>query len=936
MSQPGRYNCYQYFNQCNFMFYRTLTLTFISLIFSICASLTANAQNNTPYYQASVWDRAPSKIRHFTTGGDPHNQRNTNPDSPAPYESPSGTELYRQAISQAELLDAQGRTHHLFFQPPSQQRVAETSSALEKMYKERVVNDLQQFGYDLFGIPTRETETFLSSLGRDSYSIPTGAVADDFILDIGDQLEVVFTGQRSDRNIYNINTQGQLLIKDFPPIPAAGRSIGQVRISVEAAARNLHNTQAYISLASVRQIGVLVVGHVRKPGRKNLTVFHTVLDALMETGGVKKTGSLRQIKLVRDGRSQLIDIYSLLMYGATNADMQLRDGDRIIIPPIGPTIAVTGEVKRPGIFEILPRLKGMRHQSENASEKLSLNDALDLAGGVLVSGQNRFLKISNAANGQEQVSEIHDAFAHHFGDGSILMVSKGKEKRAGMVELVGHTRKAGIHALSEAPALGHLLSDHNVLGDDIYPLIGVIERYNPEQLSRQYIDFPLKLVMSGDYDRKLQEDDVVHLFSNAQIRALAQDKNRHRQNRGQSETTHQDNAFIMASYRGNGKRNENGNGSGNGGRASTEQGSAYTDASTINNTIDDEVLATFLKERAVFVRGAVRQPGLYPVATGATLDSVLAVAGGLALEANVNNIEVTSNMQGEHLQKNRRIGTRRIHVNVRETNPKDIQIGPGDSIRVNQKFDKISDKSVLIIGEVQNPGRYDLIPGDKVSDLLQRAGGLTRQAYPAGAIFSRESERRSEEARYRAAARDLERALAISLEKNDSKSPNATQVAMARDLAEELRSVEAVGRITVETDPGILTSQPEVDMLLESGDRIFIPKRPMSVRVSGEILSPASLQFRERKKLLDYIHEAGGFTYHADKDRTFVLYPDGSAQPLQVSSWNQRATFIPPGSTIVVPRDPKPFDFIESAKDISQILSNLAVTAIFLDDVRDD
>jgi len=67
-----------------------------------------------------------------------------------------------------------------------------------------------------------------------------------------------------------------------------------------------------------------------------------------------------------------------------------------------------------------------------------------------------------------------------------------------------------------------------------------------------------------------------------------------------------------------------------------------------------------------------------------------------------------------------------------------------------------------------------------------------------------------------------------------------------------------------------------------------------------------------------------------------VLYPDGSAQPLQVSSWNYRPTFIPPGSTIVVPRDPKPFDFIESAKDISQILSNLAVTGIFLDDVRDD
>jgi polysaccharide export outer membrane protein len=87
---------------------------------------------------------------------------------------------------------------------------------------------------------------------------------------------------------------------------------------------------------------------------------------------------------------------------------------------------------------------------------------------------------------------------------------------------------------------------------------------------------------------------------------------------------------------------------------------------------------------------------------------------------------------------------------------------------------------------------------------------------------------------------------------------------------------------------------------------------------------------------LDYVNQAGGFTFNADTDRTFVLYPDGSAQPLQVSAWNHSSTMIPPGSTIVVPRDPKPFDFIQSAKDVSQILSNLAVTGIFVRDLRDD
>ena len=334
-----------------------------------------------------------------------------------------------------------------------------------------------------------------------------------------------------------------------------------------------------------------------------------------------------------------------------------------------------------------------------------------------------------------------------------------------------------------------------------------------------------------------------------------------------------------------------------------------------------------MKERSAFLRGAVRNAGPYPVSEGIPLSSILAVAGGLSLEADRSNIEVTSAHNGPSKTRDR--------INFAETNPQDIIIGAGDSVRVNQKFNKIKDNSVLIMGEVQNPGRYDLVPGDRISDLLDRAGGLTDQAYAYGAIFSRAAERRAEEMRFRTQAKEVELAIAAALEADDEKV-NAGKIAEARSLASELRNAQGVGRITVEADPATLVTSPELDMLLESGDRLYIPKRGLTVRVSGEVLSPASLQFRERKASLDYIHEAGGFTFHADKDRTFVIYPDGSAQPLQVSSWNYKPVMIPPGSTIVVPRDPKPFDFIQSAKDVSQILSNLAVTAIFIDDVVDD
>ncbi|MBX2833578.1 MAG: SLBB domain-containing protein [Micavibrio sp.] len=781
---------------------------------------------------------------------------------------------------------------HQAYLPPAQ-NVQGIKSPLERMYESRIIDNLDQFGYEMFGVPDDNLRHTLDVLAQKSPSMPSGAVQDDFVLGIGDELSVVFTGQRTDRSQYTIDSNGMIVIDDLPPIPAAGRSIGQVRISLEAAAAQLYNTEVSLSLASVRQIGVLVVGHVKKPGRRTLTVFHTVLDALMDSGGIDKTGSLRQIKLVRSGRATYIDLYSLLMHGATNMDLQLKDGDRLIIPPIGPTVAVTGEVKRPGIFEILPDFVS-RGMAGYSSEKLSLNEMLSLGGGILSPGDIRYLKLSPTSLGEEKVEEIADPLKPAFDNGSILMVSKGQDRRAAVVELDGHTLRPGLHALSDNKTLSQLIPSANVLGPDIYPLIGVIERWNAEQLTRQLIDFPLQAVLAHNFDRNLEDGDVIHLFSNAQIKALQKsDKNPQ-----------------------NGIQN-----------VSLEVGSRGDLENPALDLLQDDVLAGFLKERSAFIRGAVRKPGLYPLASGMSLNTILAAAGGAALEADTANIELTTSYNGP--------STRRMHINFATDDPREIMIGPGDSIHLKQKFEKIADNSVLIMGEVKAPGRYDLLPGDKISDLLARAGGLTGQSYPFGAIFSRESERKAEEIRFDAQADTIEQSIASAIHLDNEKvSPQ--KIAEARGLAQELRNAKGVGRITVEADPGKLATNPELDMLLESGDKLFIPKRGLTVRVSGEILSPASLQFREKKASLDYIHEAGGFTYHADKERAFVIYPDGAAQPLEVSSWNYNPVMIPPGSTIVVPRDPKPFDFIQSAKDVSQILSNIAVTAIFVDDLGDD
>ena len=756
-------------------------------------------------------------------------------------------------------------------------------SALETLYSERAGEPLQQFGYDLFG---REPENGRS--GTENLP-PLGAVQDNFILGIGDELLVTFSGQRTDQETYRINGEGTILIKDLPPVPAAGRTIGEVREVLKNEVSSLPNTQAYISLASVRQVGILVVGHVENPGRRNLTVFHTVLDALSAGGGIRKTGSLRKIKLVRQGRSRQIDLYDLLLHGGIMTDMRLQDGDRIIVPPIGPTVAVAGDVNRPGIYEIRTSLLNR----DKGSESLSLDDMLTLAGGILVPGQNRFILLDLDQNGRENVTEIENSKKQQFSHGAILNVLKSREKRAGTVELSGHTRKPGLQDLNRNRTLSALLDTPDVLDEEIYPLIGVIERWDPEELSKKYLEFSVRSVLNRTEDQNLQDGDHILLFSKSEISELEKDD------------TARNSEIEKAAY--------------------PQSGLSSPPGSSLN----DPALRSYLKEHGVTVQGAIRSPGTYPVSEGVTLDHLIAVAGGLTIDADRSDLEITGAFS---VREDSPVPSRQ-DFDLDRIPPENIPVHPGDSIRIKEISRKTEERTVMIRGEVRNPGPYDILPGDRLSDLIERAGGLTAQAYPEGAVFSRESQRKAEKARFRAVAQDMKRALASSMQQ-DKDPPDAGQIRMARELAEELESVEPLGRMTVESDPDVLAVKPELDILLETGDRLFIPKRPLTVRVDGEVLSPASLQFRKDKDPGDYIREAGGFTYHADKDRAFVIYPDGSAQPLKVSLWNHNAVMIPPGSTIVVPRDPKPFDFIQSARDVSQILSNLAITSIFIDDIR--
>ncbi len=759
-----------------------------------------------------------------------------------------------------------------------------TLSALEKIYSDRLRHPLTQFGYDLFVSKTNDASN--------------GAAQDSYILEPGDEVNVVLRGQQILNTTTTITHDGQLVIADLPPVTAAGRSIKAVQDELRAQTGTTYNTDVYLSVTRVRQISVLVTGNVDAPGQLTLKTFQTVMDALTASGGIKKTGTLRQIKLVRNNQTAIIDLYGILVYGSGSSDLSLRDGDKIIVGPIGPTLAIAGDVKQPAIYEILPASRSLWRDEEKQSQKLSLNDLLDLSGGSLVPAKTRYLHMSINGDDSDSVADVPNSVLRVFGDGDILYVEqadlKSKSRLAGSIELRGATPTAGLFSLLETPSLSHLFKNRHNFSEDTYPLIGIIERWNSEQLSTEIIPFSPQQILDGKDDVALDESDIVTLFSRSDIRRI--------------KTPIGKDWFDTAATSDN--------------KETTE-----TNPSNLPGIMGENI-RNFLIEHSVFIRGAVRNGGSYPVAGDTTLEALLAVAGGTTIEANLKNIEITQPLADKTAQ--------RSDINLVSTPASLITLHPGDTVRVNQKFQRIEDRHVLLSGEIKNPGTYDLIAGDTLSMLIARAGGLSEQAYPEGAIFSRKSERQREEAQFKAQAQSLELSLAAAIQQDDKdKKPALQDITLAQDLIARLKATEALGRLTVEADPTILATKPELDILLESGDRIFIPKRPLTVRVAGEVLSPASLQFRSGKAPRDYIDEAGGFAYNADSDRAFVVYPNGSAQPLAVSAWNQKATLIPPGSTIIVPRDPKPLTFMDGAKDLSQILANLATTAIFAEDIAD-
>jgi polysaccharide export outer membrane protein len=239
---------------------------------------------------------------------------------------------------------------------------------------------------------------------------------------------------------------------------------------------------------------------------------------------------------------------------------------------------------------------------------------------------------------------------------------------------------------------------------------------------------------------------------------------------------------------------------------------------------------------------------------------------------------------------------------------------------------------VEVTGEVKRHGRYAIARGERLSSLLERAGGFLPEAFPKGAVFTRESIRKIEQEELDKFLRAQEQGLiaesagltaggAEIISQQDLARAQTEILGQRRELIRSLAGAVTLGRFSIRLDsPEKLKGTPS-DILLEDGDSLVVPQRPTSVLVLGSVRNSTSILYMESEDVEYYLMKAGGTTRDADLDQGYILKPDGSAVPGFV-----RVRKVEAGDTVVVPISTEPrYRTIPLIKDIATIVAGFTL-----------
>ncbi len=359
----------------------------------------------------------------------------------------------------------------------------------------------------------------------------------------------------------------------------------------------------------------------------------------------------------------------------------------------------------------------------------------------------------------------------------------------------------------------------------------------------------------------------------------------------------------------------------------------------------------------VSISGALRNPGFFRLYKGMTIKDLIFAAGNTTRDAYLEKGELT------RIVSSGTSGTDNVKISfspekaIKGDSEDNLVLQPEDQVYIREipKYNSTIKRKVYLEGEFKFPGEYSFSEGEKISSVIERAGGLTTEAYPYGAVFTRESVKKIQSERKQEYIDKLEEEILTISAFSAEASLDASQAGIAiqtlnakREMLEKLKQAEPTGRMVINVSDAILMGTGENDVELRPGDKLVVGKRPDSVLVIGEVYNPNAIIFNKGKDVEYYLNLVGGMTENADKGQLYIVRADGTVVSKKQSrfglfNWDsskQRWAFgsfksveLNPGDTIIVPKKLVKLSWLRTIKDTTSVLYEIAVSAGVLNNI---
>jgi polysaccharide export outer membrane protein len=800
---------------------------------------------------------------------------------------------------------------------------------VEKTEKaEAIFKALPRFGLDVFA---NQPSTFSPVM---DIAIPEG-----YILGTGDSVSIQVFGKENREMQLTITREGELVFPNLGPIRVAGLTFSELKsFVVNKIKQKIIGVDVVVSLAELRSMRIFVLGDAYKPGPYTLSSLSSVTHAIFSAGGISDIGSLRNIQIKRRGKLiQKVDLYDLLIEGDSSSDILLQSGDVVFVPPQGASVSISGEVRRPAIYEL--------NESDN------FNSVISMAGGLLPSAFSKSatvqrynksnlrrvinVDLSNAAESRKMVKS-----------GDYIRILKSSDMYEQSITLIGAVVRPGKYQWQQGMQISDLIhnADSHLLpyADLNY---GIIVREIDTARNIEILQFNLADVFEDKASIKnivLGANDKVIVFSSevklsdeqflldelayTQEELLAKERNLAIKSNKQKEFwTKYGKQSLIAENKAN----------------KVLQSIDEVSGSKVQENLSLREMALFSRQRLlvpivnklrqqagagsaiqlVEVDGEVKFPGIYPLGKSARISDLIVAAGGVKESAYLSRAELTRNeMKGINAIKT----AKNIHLAnaLKNIDDDNVLLTSKDRLNVHRIPSWSENHVIELRGEVVFPGKYTVRRGDSLSSIIHKAGGLTPFADPNGSVFSRTKLKQLEKQNLIKVSADLRIEMAT---KSLSSDGNVTSYTEIQSLLDDLSKVEPLGRLVINL-PQVIANN-DYDVAIEGGDVLYIPTKNNSINVMGQVQVNSSHMFDSSISVEDYITQSGGLKKRADDERIYIISSNGSIKMVEGSNWfsGGGSSALKAGDSIVVPLDSEYMNSLTLWTTATTIMYNTAV-----------